>query len=613
MRLKMPLNTIVFTVAAMLVIAGTAAVCAIVWRNGELASLRETGEHRLTFATSQLQNEISRQDYIHHIIALDPDVKDVLAASPARPGSYPIHRKLAMIGAEANTAAIYVLSRNGTVIAASDDSSPVSVIGTSHLARPYFLGALTDGSSAFFGIDPAAGRTSYFLAEAVRDGETILGVTVVKIDFTAIEGTWEAAEEKIVVTDENGVILLSGIPAWRYRTLAPLPSPTKAEIIYSDRYLGEKLDPLAVTKNDKIGRDRMISVDYAGGVSTYLMQSTQMFEHGLTVHRLVDTTSLIATERDGGIIGATLASLLLTLILYLRQRQRALSIARQSQAELRSAVAERTRELQVANATLQSEFDDHRRTERELRRIQSELLQASKMAALGQTSAALAHEINQPLGAIATYAASARLLDERGERAAVQTNLDAISGLVDRIARITRNLKRFARKSQDDPAVVFRLREAVERVLVLVGPQARGAGITVDTQFGADALICAPPVPVEQVILNLLQNAMDALADTPAPRIDVDITEIDGQAILSVVDNGPGLDGEALERLFEPFFTTKPAGIGLGLGLSISHGIVESLGGRLAADNYPGRGARLVLSLPLHDNSIGHREALAIA
>ncbi len=600
MSLNRPLKRLILSLVAAALAGALAAACSRAWRAGELEALREAGRHRLVYTTSQLQNEISRQDHIHRIIALDPDVKDVLERSPARPGTYPIHRKLAMIGIEANTAAIYVLSRTGTVIAASDDSSPVSVIGTSHLDRPYFLSALTDGSSAFFGIDPATGRTAYFLAEAVRDQDAVIGVTVVKIDFTTLEASWEAAEEAIIVTDDNGVVLLSGTPRWRYRTLAPLAAPERAEMAFSDRYNGESLEPLGIARLGRAGGDPVIALRGTSGVRSYLMQSAKLFEQNLTVSRLSDMTPVEATARDGAIIGAGGSGLLMLLALYLRQRQRALALARRSEGQMRAAVEARTLELRVANESLSAEFAEHRRTEQELRRIQAELLQASKLATLGATSAALAHEINQPLGAIATYAASARLLDRRGEREGVIENIDAIAALVERIAAITGNLKRFARKSQGDPAVVFPLREAVERVLMLVGPQARGAGIAIEVVSEGEAVVRAPPVPVEQVILNLLQNAMDALTGRPDPAIRIVIGEDGGEAVLRVADNGSGIAAEALERLFEPFFTTKPSGVGLGLGLSISHGIVESLGGALSASNRDEGGAELDLRLPLH-------------
>ncbi|ODN72628.1 sensor histidine kinase [Methylobrevis pamukkalensis] len=615
MSLKKPLERIVFAVASVVLIAACAFVFKTVWRDDELAAFRDAGAHRLAFAASQIQNEIGRQDHIHRIIALDPDVKDVLKATPPRPGSYPLHRKLAMIGTEANTAAIYVVARNGMVISASDNTSATSVLGTSHLSRPYFLTAISQGSAAFFGIDPATGRTSYFLAEAVRetDGGNVIGLTVVKIDFSDLEASWEAVGEKIIVTDENGVVLLTGTPAWRYKTLAPLTSPLKAEIVYSDRYVDQRLDPLDIVTLDDTEPDRMVRIREPGGTSTYLVQHTRLFEHGWTVRRLTDVGPLQTTERDGAIIGGTLAALAVMLALYVGQRQRALSISRRAQARLQWAVELRTRELREANKTLHAEFTEQRRMEAQLRQIQGELLQAGKMAALGQMSAALAHEINQPLTAIATFTASARILDTRGDRTAVRANLDEIAGLTERMARITSNLKRFARKGQGDPAVPLHLRDAVDRVLILVGPQARSAGIAIESRIDADAEVIATPVLLEQVILNLLQNAMDALSGAPDPRIRIEAAARGEEAVLRIVDNGAGIAEDVLDRLFEPFFTTKPSGVGLGLGLSISHGIIESFGGRLTAANLAGGGAEMVIVLPRHVRRPTRAETLAHA
>jgi two-component system C4-dicarboxylate transport sensor histidine kinase DctB len=264
---------------------------------------------------------------------------------------------------------------------------------------------------------------------------------------------------------------------------------------------------------------------------------------------------------------------------------------RRIHAELESRIAERTADLTEKIAALQ-------RTEAILHETRDNAVQAGKLAVLGQLSAGISHELNQPLAALQTFADNASALLARGRHAEVAENLQMISDLVGRTGRIVRQLKSFARREADTPQAV-NVADTIEHALLIVEPRRRetAAQITV-APFAPALTVTAEAGRLEQVLVNLLLNALDAMHGQPEARVDVQVSDDSGQVAIEVRDHGPGIPDDVRGHLFEPFYTTKPAGAGLGLGLAISLTIVESYGGTLAARNAPDGGAVFVLSLP---------------
>ncbi len=255
----------------------------------------------------------------------------------------------------------------------------------------------------------------------------------------------------------------------------------------------------------------------------------------------------------------------------------------------------------TSNASLQTEIDEHRRTESRLRTTQNELVQAGKLAALGQMSAAIAHEINQPLAAIRTFMASAKIFAQRGNVAQMLSNLDLITDLAERMASITGHLKTFARKSEPghpEPVLVDR---AVEGTLFLLESQIKAAGVRIEKKVAPELWVLGHAVQLEQVILNLVRNALDAVADQVDGWIQITRARIRRYGVhRRIADNGPGISHDQISQIFDPFFTTKSVGKGLGLGLSISYGIVQDFGGEIQARNRAEGGAEMTVELPRH-------------
>ena len=430
---------------------------------------------------------------------------------------------------------------------------------------------------------------------------------MVRIEFDALEAAWEKAGEHVMVTDSDGVVFLSSDAAYRFRGFGRFESPMRIARSQTDRYLGAPVEDIDGEILERRGPDLVVRITSPAAGIIYLSQTNMLPEYGWTIHRLTELTTVNEDQRDGAIIGGGLSALIIILVLYVVQRHRAFLAASKSGAELQRQVAERTHELSESNASLHTEIEERRRTEVRLRATQNELVQAGKLAALGQMSAAIAHEINQPLAAIRTFMASTRIFAQRGDLVQVARNLDLITDLAERMASITGHLKTFARKSEPGHPEPVAVERAIERTLVLLGSQIRGAGVRIEKDIAPDLLVNGHAVQLEQVILNLIGNALDAVAGQDEPWIRIRVRALADTVAIAVADNGHGISADEIDRIFDPFFTTKPLGKGLGLGLSISYGIVQDFGGQIHAVNRPEGGAELTVELPRH-----RREATAL-
>jgi two-component system C4-dicarboxylate transport sensor histidine kinase DctB len=231
------------------------------------------------------------------------------------------------------------------------------------------------------------------------------------------------------------------------------------------------------------------------------------------------------------------------------------------------------------------------------RQTRDDLIQAAKLAALGQMAAGLSHELNQPLAAIRSHAHNGALLLERGRPEEAQKAIGRIQALTTRAAELIAHLRRFARK----PGVVLvpvEVGAVIETALSLFGPRLEAERVKLKRSLPAGKLyVHAEEIRLEQVLVNLVANALDAVAGAAEATIAVGARRAGHGVEIWVEDSGPGIDRAHLERIFDPFFTTKPVGSGLGLGLSLSYNIIKDLGGTLSvAETGPG-GTRFLITL----------------
>jgi two-component system C4-dicarboxylate transport sensor histidine kinase DctB len=274
-----------------------------------------------------------------------------------------------------------------------------------------------------------------------------------------------------------------------------------------------------------------------------------------------------------------------------------------SARELESRIAERTRQLSDTNRNLEQRYAKLQETEKMLRSTQNELVQAGKLAMLGQMAAGMTHELNQPLAAIRAFADNARTFLARGQSEQASNNLSHISDASARMGAIISQLKGFARKGETIAAVDLARSARASAFLLESDFKRREVALDIDTG-AAPLLVAGDAVRIEQVLINLIRNALDAVESAPHRRVCVSLDQADGQGIVRIRDTGSGIPENVAAHLFEPFFTTKPTGKGLGLGLAISSSIVQAMNGQLMARNHRDGGAEFEVRFPLMNEGV---------
>ncbi len=551
---------------------------------GRLAEQRAWAERsqeardQLQLYAQALHTQVERFRAVPALLALDGDIQ-MLLANPSDPAlRQRLNQRLEEQNQAAGSSVLYLLDPQGETIAASNWRDWSSFVGNNYGFRPYFRDALERDAGRYFAVGVTTGIPGYFLASSVKnDAGEVLGVLVVKLELEDTQREWAGQSGILLVSDALDIVILSNRPAWRFRFLSPLGADVRERLVAARRYAEQTLQPLTSVNLQQIADDAQLrQVSGPDGERRYLWQSLRLPDEDWTLHLLHEPQLIAASVRSYRLAGAGAWLALAFLLLYLAQRRKTRRVEQQSRNELKRLIEERTRELRTA---------------------QDELVHAARMAALGQMSAALAHEIAQPLTALRMQLASQRLLLDNGRTEAVREGIGQIEKLLERMAALTGHLKTFARKSPAGLAQRLRLNDVLEQALQLLDARIRRDGVEVARRVPTQAWVSGDAIRLEQVLINLLSNALDAMAEQPSRRLRIDC-ERDGDGWkLSVADSGGGIASEHLEQIFEPFFTTKPVGRGLGLGLAVSYGIVRDLGGDLSARNDE-QGAVFELWLP---------------
>lgn len=581
---------------ARVVIVVIGALCAVIaiwqsWRISEtnaLAEVRRVGAERLTLYASTVDGALDRYRYLPFVLALNPAVRALVTgdSDASRVNVY-----LETVNAQAGAAALFVMNIRGDTLASSNWSEPLSFVGQNYAFRPYFRRAMAGESGEFFAIGVTTGLPGYFMSAPIHSPSGIVGVAVVKVDLDRLQLDWSDGGENVIVRDENGIIFLSSQPGWKYHSLDPLGDAAMSQIRARRQYNNIPIQTLPFTRPRKDAPDL---IRIAG--ESFVEHAKPLKQAGWTMHYL----SPMAPVRDqvlGVVTIVTVSSFLfIVFMLYLRERRE-----RQRSRE----AAEEANALRLLSNQLQQEIEERKRTEDELRATQNDLVQAGKLAALGQMSAAIAHELNQPIAAIRTFVASGRRLLSLGRKNELDQNLGSVSDLTERMAVITGQLKTFARKSEGRNRPVP-LDAPISAALALLDGQLRAAGVRVSSRCAEPVpTVMGDPVRIEQVLINLVRNSLDAMRDVDIPSLSIELSVDGNEAILTLIDVGHGISPDVQTQLFDPFFTTKDVGEGGGLGLSISYGIVADMGGTIRGQNNPdGNGARFTIRLP-----IIHKEA----
>lgn len=540
-------------------------------------STRVRSELRMALYSGNLLSELQRTAVVPLLLARDPALIGSLQSGDFSTTSARLIEAQGEIGA----ASIRLLDASGRTVAATDRFT----LGSGHVLAPFYVEALRSRDTVFTVTRQGGAGYEFAYSQAVvADGRT-LGVIVVGADLSRVERSWAGISDAVAVTDSEGRIILATEPRWRGLTM-----------------------PEALRVRDApsaIERAFQVTADWtAAPIDAYLEGRAVLQTETRIPFRgwRMTTFATYASVREQ--VNAVLAlqimgfAILLAGSFYVLSRR----ARRQSVAYMRESA-----DLRALNLRLTREIAERERMQKELRVAEQTVQQSSKLAALGEMSAGVSHELNQPLAAMKTYLAGARLLLQRGRPEEALSSFQRIDDLIERMGAITRQLKSYARKGGEAVEPVD-LRAAVGGALAMMEPQLRGRTIRVTRNLPREAVIVmADRIRLEQVLINLLRNAVDAVRDRRDARIEISV-EAGAQAHVLVRDNGPGVSD--LEKLFEPFWTTKKPGEGTGLGLAISSTIVADFGGRLTAHNDEAGGAVFAVDLPLM-NAARPRPSLA--
>lgn len=535
-----------------------------------LSSSKNKAEYRLALYAGNIVSELQRNSIVPQLLARDPQL---ISALNSNDFTQTTQRLISFID-ELGAASLILMDKDGRTVAATDRNE----LGANVRDTPFFFNALRGQGTVFSLWQNDGGGYQFFYSRVLEDQGTPIGVVAVEVDLQKFERAWSGIADAVFVTNSEGTIVLSTEPRWRSKT---------EDIAFPPQEPQSALDrALQLT-----GSMSLYTAD------AYLEGQAMMRTIGRIPFRGWQITSFtaISSVRDqvNGILALEIMffTLAFAFVLYANNKR---TFVRMQTAQKESA------ELRVLNARLQKEISAREIVQKNLEVAEQSLAQSSKLAALGEMSAAVSHELNQPLAAMKTYLAGAKLLTQRNRTEEASAAFQRIDDLISRMGAITAQLKSYARKGGEG-FKAFDIGDAIASSVSMMEPQLRQSEVVLHRVLvDDDVIIMGDRMRLEQVIVNLLRNAIDATKSTRSPEIEIILTK--GKSVrLQVRDNGEGIS--EMDNLFEPFHTTKSPGDGVGLGLAISSGIVSDMGGRLTAHNHPEGGAVFEIELPIFNDT----------
>lgn len=574
-----------------------------------LDDIAEQDSNTLDLYIAYLRGMLEKHESLPQLLTND----DFLVKSLLNPGGRArieeLNRYLETINKISGTSDTYLMDRDGLTIAASNWKDERPFIGRNFSYRPYFKAAMQGKLGRYFALGTTSSKRGYYFAYPVRKDNEILGAVVVKIKVDSAEDKWQHLQQELLVLDPDGVVFITTNSDWRFRIFGTLAPRQQARIEKSRRYPVSNLSPLPVEKRVPFKNSELLVIQNEQTLTevTYLVQSRAMADAGWEVKILSDISSVKKRAVRLCIYMAVVECVLFLFLILLIQRRKRLGQLKQyelqtrkmlqaSNEELESRVQVRTAELTESNKRLTREINDRIKTEEELKQTRDELLHAAKLAALGQMSASINHELNQPLAAIRSYAENARLFLLKDRVEDTRWNLEQIDELTERMGQVVAQLKLFSRKSSGK-IVRVPLHGAIDGALEILNPIIRKLDLNIEVSLRPENVeVMANNVLLQQVFMNLINNAIHAVEKVENAKIKI-VSEKQGDKVdIIVEDNGVGIPEDKLEHIFDPFFTTKISGKGLGLGLTITDRILKEIDGSvLVASSSEGTTFRIVL------------------
>ncbi len=586
------------TVVIAIISAFTLWQIAVLTKEDMIVRLFENGQQQLELHTANLQGQLEKFEPLPELLAANRWLVDLVGDTEDEDNVDALNRYLESVNSISGASDTYLMDPSGLTIAASNWHSERPFIGRNFSYRPYFQEAMKGKLGRYFALGTTSNKRGFYFAYPIRKEEKIIGAVVVKLNLSSIEEDWGGSESEFIVTDPDGVVFLTTKKEWRFKLLKPISPEARQRIEQSRRYTGMEFTPLSKEPVELLDVGAaLIKIDLPS-LQTYMVQERSMPEAGWRVHILTRIAPVHAEVAQAVFIVASLLALAMLFFLLWNQRRKRFKERLRYQLE-----TQRNREINEANTRLIQEIDERRRAEEALVQARDELIQATKLAALGEMSTGISHELNQPLAAIRAYADNARALIDHGRNEDALANLIQISDLTERMAQISSQLKIFARKGVSQ-SVSVSLDASIKNSLRILQTRIKEENVCIHLCPAAQEIfVLANSVQLEQVLVNLIGNALHAVEDSEQRYIKISTEVCDQEVVLKIWDNGPGIEQDQLSMIFDPFFTTKKEGRGLGLGLSISYRLMDGMNGKLQAENHPEGGAVFTLRLPVAEDT----------
>lgn len=552
----------------------------------EQRSLQQSTNHMqrtLDFQAQTLKTSMDKYAVMTALIARRLDVVSLLrgASGPAKEINY----QISIIAGMSGVSDIWLVNSQGQIVAANRGQRLGRFIGEQ---ADFVMGM--QGNLGRSSLSTPQGERFYRFTSPVRKSAEILGVVMVQVNLEFVEQVWALLEDKIAATDARFQILLSNQPSWRLEYLS-----IDAESMMLSKTPLDNNDIGPFPNNQLIQRD--LETDEGVLIASRYIPLLDWYLHIVMPYKPIAQQRFLV----GAVTSLVLGLMILASCFWVERLQRQYKEQRLQHAfalRLERRVKQRTAELENTNEQLQEEVVERKLAETQLREAQDELVQAAKMAGIGQMSTALAHEYNQPLAALHSYSENAVTFIQQNRPKEAIDNLERIKLLIAKMGDLTKTLRSFAYKSENKLTQVS-LQQVMDEVLILLSPQAKNQGITL--QFLAPenpVIVQADNVRLSQIVVNLVTNAMDAVANTRNKQVDISWGNTEDQVFIKIKDTGPGIAQENRQSLFTPFFTTKPSGEGLGMGLFIVMNIIKDYGGNISLIDEVGYGAVFDIRLP---------------
>jgi two-component system, NtrC family, C4-dicarboxylate transport sensor histidine kinase DctB len=583
----------------LIALTGTLLIAAwisyVVSWNNAINQLSLQNQQQLEQFIGHLQSQLGRYQFLPELIAKNRLLVEALNDPGNSARINLVNHFLDEVNTITEASDTYLMDKNGLTIAASNWQSKHPFVGRNFSFRPYFVQAMQGKLGRYFALGTTSGERGYYFAYPLIYAAEVIGAIVIKMDLSHIEQRWSNRSTQFIVVDDDGIIFITTQPSWLYHSIQPLSEEKIKQLIASRRYADIPIKTMNFSTSTTGFKNHTIARVTSPGTSItqeYLISSHHMPQAGWKVSILAPLHDAYSASLTYSIIVLMILVMILLIALLAWQRHR-----RSQERERFQLEAQKKLEHEVSRRTsdLVNEIEEHKHTEQILRDTQHELIQTAKLAVLGQMSASISHELNNPLAAMRSYADNARQFLNLDKPDKADENLRRIAELTERMGKISSQLKFFARKSSGNLENVV-IEYVIQSAIDITRPQRKNFQINIKTDHIQPGLsVRADHIQLEQVLVNLINNAVHALSERAQGEIEISSERINGQVLIHVQDDGPGIDEDNLDRIFDPFFTTRKSG--LGLGLSISARIIDSMNGKLSVTNLTQGGARFSIAL----------------